>query len=197
MTALTVFVLANSPASGSSIGISFTQDGNDCDAIIQAAQPVTWYILAYLGGDGATCGITGAEFRQDGSPSGWFLGAIASQAAISSMGNPIAGGCSVIFPPCQGSQSGLVLLYTIHGFAATQVPSTTLRINPHTTPSHPSFMCPVLFLCDTPTTRICVAGGEAFINGPVCHVDFDAQAPAGCPVGAEPATWSRVKSLFD
>jgi hypothetical protein len=197
LTALTALVLANSRADASSIGISFTPDGNDCDTFIQAFTPVTWYIFAYLYGDPAFCGISGAEFRQDGSPSSWFLSPVPSPVAISSMGNPIAGGCSVAFPPCQGGMSGLVLLYTINGFAVSQVTNVTLRILPHTTPSHPNFACPVLFLCDTPATRLCVAGGEAFINGTVCHVAYAPRTAGDCPVSIEPATWSGVKSLFD
>ena len=103
MTAWTVFILAGSAVDASHIGVSFTPDGNDCDITISSVGPVTWYIFAYLYNDDAFCGITGAEFRQDGSPSNWFLLATPSPMATSTTGNPIAGGCTIAFPPARAA----------------------------------------------------------------------------------------------
>jgi hypothetical protein len=55
----------------------------------------------------------------------------------------------------------------------------------HTTPSNPQRLCPVQVLCDAPTyTQICVAGGQAILDG------------RPCTVAVEPKSWSQVKSLY-
>jgi hypothetical protein len=40
-------------------------------------------------------------------------------------------------------------------------------------------------LCDAEFTKLCVAGGEAFVNRSI-----------PCNVGVEPATWTQVKGLY-
>ena len=141
------------------------------------------YILAVLGGDAAQNGITGAEFRLDGMPFGWFNNVIANPVAAVALGNPIAGGCNVGFPVCQ--TGGTVLLYTIHSFATTSLPNLVYKVYNHGTPSNPFFPCALLSICDAPNyTKVCVPGGSAFVNG------------GACTVGVEPTSWSGVKALY-
>lgn len=176
-------------AFASSIGIFFTNDGSDCDSP-QAVGPFTYYIGAVLMGDAAAGGMTGAEFRVDGSPGmgeGWFMSAN-SEAPLTSVGNPILGGGNIAFATCQGDDEhqGFRLLYTVTGFASTVINNRTLKVERHTTPSNPSFPCPLLVLCDSPVfTKLCVPGGEGFVNGGVCTV------------GVEQKSWSSVKGLFN
>ena len=175
--------LLTGSAVASSIGIFFSADGSDCDATVLENTAVTWYICAVLGGDAGGSGITGAEFRQDGTPAGWFMTPAYSPAANVSIGLPTTGGCNLAFPDCKSG--GIVLLYTVSGFATTSVSDMRLQIHRHTNPSNPHFPCPLLVLCDGPTyTKICVPGGEAIINGPPCTV------------GIQQKSWGAVKSLY-
>jgi len=143
-------------------------------------------IMFDLYGDAATGGITGAEFRVDGWPAGWFGAPTRNPAANIDVGSPIAGGTNIAFPTCQSPDgNGIVLLFTINGLA-TSVPSNlVLKTLPHTVPSNPNFVCPLVTICDDVFTKVCVAGGEAFINGPTCNV------------AVTPASWSTVKSLYN
>jgi hypothetical protein len=181
LISLLIVLCLRSTASASSIGVFFSPDATDYEAIIPANTPATWYILAVLGGDAAAGGTTGAEFRQVGTPAGWFMSPAADPAATS-IGNPIAGGANIAFPACRSG--GVVLLYTVSGLATTLVHDHPLSIDRHSTPSNSNFSCPLLVLCDAPVfTTICVSGGYAMIN-------YD-------NLGVEPASWSSVKGLFD
>jgi hypothetical protein len=183
---VTTLCLFAGAAFGQSNGVFFDQTATDCDATIPANSPATWYIIAILGGPSAG-GITGAEFRQDGTPGTYFMSANANPAANLTIGNPLTGGCNIAFPDCQtGGGTGHVLLYTINGFASGDaVPQTYLSILKHTTPSRPDLQCPLLVLCDAPVyTQVCVGGGQAIVNG------------VPCTVAVEPKSWSQVKSLY-
>jgi hypothetical protein len=172
-------------ASAQSIGVFFDTGATDCDATIGGFAPATWYIIGLLGGASAG-GITGAEFRQDGTPAGWFMTPTANPLANLTIGSPTAGGANSAFPDCQQGAGGLVLLYTVGGFAATAaVPETYLTIDRHTTPSSPDRQCASQILCDAPVfTQICVGAGQAIING------------RPCTVGVEPTSWSKMKALY-
>ena len=174
-------------ARSSSIVVSFTPDGFDCTATVPANTPVTWYLVAILGGDAAGNGITGAEFRQVSTPGGWFVNAIPNPAAVVNIGNPIGpNGANIAFPSCQTGPS--VLLYTVTGFATTQVTNAWLAIERHATPNNPNFACPLLVICDPPVfPLVCVPpGGFAIINGDRCIC---------CPA-IEAKSWSGVKALY-
>ena len=184
LISLLIVLCLRSTASASSIGVYFNPDATDYDAIIPANTLATWYILAVLGADAAAGGTTGAEFRQVGTPAGWFMNPTANPGSGLSIGNPIAGGANIAFPVCQSGAGGVVLLYTVSGFATTLVEDHPLSIDRHSTPSNSNFSCPLLVLCDAPVyTKICVQGGYALIN-------YD-------NLGVEPASWSSVKGLFD
>src|SRR4030095_15008012 len=92
-----VTLLVAGSASASSIGVFFTADGSDCDASQAMNTSLDIYIVAVLGGDAAQNGITGAEFRLDGMPIGWFNNVIANPVATVALGNPIGGGCNIGF----------------------------------------------------------------------------------------------------
>ena len=176
-------------ALASSIGVFFAADGSDCDAT-NAPGPFTFWIGAVLHGDAAAGGITGAELRVDGvpQPPEWFMTATCNPLTFCDFvpPDPTGGGANIAFPICQPESGGsFLLLFTVSGFAVTS-PTRTFKVERHTTPSNPNFSCPLLFLCDAPVfTRLCVPGGEAFLNGGVCTV------------GVEKKSWSSVKSLFD
>jgi len=176
-------LLAAGPAAASSIGVFFAADGSDCDATQALFTPLDIYIMAVLGGDAAQGGITGAEFRMDGIPPGWFNSATANPVGTVALGNPIGGGCNLGFSSCQSG--ALVLLYTINSFATTSLSNLTYRVLPHSTPSNPFFPCPLLVICDAPDyTKVCVPGGTAFVNG------------GACTVGVAPTSWTGVKALY-
>ena len=181
----TALCFAAGSASASSIGVFFAPDASDCDLTLTEPGTITWYICGILGGDPAAGGVTGAEFRQTGTPEGWFATVAPNSNAGVSLGNPLGGGCNIAFPACQEGQSGVLLLYTITAFAASVPGPTYLSIEPHSSPSNADFQCSLFTLCDFPDyTMFCVPGGQAIINGP------------SCSVGVEGTTWSHVKGLY-
>jgi hypothetical protein len=179
-TLVTALCLATGTASAQSIGVFFDLGGNDCDATVAMFTPAAYYILAGLGGP-SVGGITGAEFRVDGTPGAWFPSATANPSANVTLGSPLTGGCNIAFPVCQAA--GPVLLYTVNMFATSAVVNDYLSVGRHNTT--PSLLCPVQVLCDAPVyTLVCVAGGVAIINGPPCTV------------AVEETSWSTVKGLY-
>jgi len=175
-------------AFASSVGVFFAADGSDCDAS-NASGPFTYYIGAVLNADAAAGGITGAEFRVANAPQqadGWFMTPVRNPAANLDVGNPTAEGTNIAFPVCSPNPPApFLLLFTVSGFASTS-PVRAMKVERHTNPSNPNFPCPLVVLCDAPVfTKLCVPGGEAFLNGGVCTV------------GVEDKSWSSVKSLFN
>ena len=170
-------------ASASSIGVYFAGDGSDCDATAAPFTPLGWYVLAHLYGDAGIDGLTGAEFRVSGVPGAWFHTITANPAANTVLGN-LFSGTNVAFPGCMPGP--WVLLYTVSTFPTAPSGPMTWQVLAHSVPSSPLFNCPLIVFCDAPVySKICVPGGEAFVNG------------GPCTVGVAPATWSEVKSLFN
>lgn len=154
-----------------------------------APAPVTWYIIARLGGLSAS-GITGAEFRHAGVPPDWIMTATPAPGLAVVDGDPLQDGVNVAFSTCQAPSSGRILLYTIHGMATSVVGCTVLTVDVHRKPSNPIDTTPIQYLCDAPLfTAVPAACSPAFINS-------DCIDPAGCPVAVGPGSWSRVKSLY-
>ena len=175
-----------SPASASQILVSFTPDGFDCVETIPQFQPFTFYIMAYLVGDAAVDGITGAEFQVRNFPAGWFGTPTPNPFSNVSIGNPLAGGCNIAFPVCQPGTNGLVLLYTVTGFSTTAVSNLLLQVDRREVPTNPNRLCAAVVLCDAPVFGVtCVSGGTAMING-----------PCPCCPATEPTNWSAMKSLY-
>jgi hypothetical protein len=184
VTLALVLGLAVGSASATSIGVYFAADASDCDLSQPQFTPGTLYIIAVLGGDGGSGGLTTAEFRMDGFPAGWFPTVTANPLANVTLGSPISGGCNIGFPSCQ-NLSGRVLLYTISYFATSIVPETYLKIDRHTSPTNPLFACPLITLCDANFTKFCIGGGQAVLNGRPCTISVDR------------ATWTTVKGLYN
>ena len=190
--ALTAWVLALGVTAGtaqaSSISAFTSSDGTDCDATVVPNVPFFTYIGAVLGGDAAAGGISGAEFRVDGYDPAWFNAPTVNLASNLALGNPILNGCNVAFPGCQTGTGGFVLLYTIQTIAFAAVTPHTLHAAQHKTPSNTNFQCPLVTLCDSPTfTKLCVSGGEAFLNVP----------DRSCTVGVEQKSWTAIKRMFN
>ncbi len=189
--AITAWVLALGVAAGtaqaSSIGVFTADNGTDCDADVVPFAPFFTYIGAVLGGDAAASGISGAEFRVDGYDAAWFNTSTPNAASNLALANPITGGGNIAFPTCQTGTGGFVLLYTVQSLAFTTVTPHTLHVGKHTTPSNVNFECPLVTICDSPTfTKICVPGGEAFLNTP----------DRSCTVGVEQKSWTAIKRLY-
>lgn len=195
LTALLAFAVPS--ASESLIGVFFNTDATDCDATVPINSPVTWYLCAVLSGDALAAGMSGAEFRQTGTPATWFATSTPNPAANVHLGDPLGAGAIIAFPSCQGTQTGVVLLYTVNGFAPTQVTDAVLRIEQHSTPNNPNFQCPSMINCGPPPlfTRFCVCGTAAIINRQFSLVCFP-DAPACPTVGTEARGWSALKSLY-
>jgi hypothetical protein len=177
--------LAVGSASAQSIGVYFDPAGGTCNLTIGAFQPFNMYINANLGG-ATSGGITGAEFRVSNFPSGWFGTPTPNASFGTVIGNPLAGGCNIAAGSCQPGAGGVVNLFSVSGFATSVVGPTYMQVLPHSTPSNPNFVCPLMVLCDGPVfTKVCVSGGVAIINGP------------GCTVAVEPKSWTGVKNLYN
>jgi hypothetical protein len=176
--------LAVGSANASSIGIFFAPDASDCDTQVMPFVSFSTYVIAILGGDAAGGGITGAEYKLNGIDPAWFNNVTPSPAANVVLGSPLdVSGCNIAFPSCQGG--GAVLLHSISSLALAAVTERTLSITARNPPPNPNFNCPLVTLCDAEFTKLCLAGGEAFINRSV-----------PCTVGVSQATWSQVKGLY-
>lgn len=182
---VTALCLAAGSASASSIGVFFAPDGSDCDGTAAPFAPFLTYIGAVLGGDAAGPGVTGGEFQVTGYDPTWFNTVTPNGASNLALGNPIAGGCNIAFPSCQSGS--FVLLYTIQSVALAAITPRNFTVLQHTTPSNPNFLCSLVTLCDAPVfTKLCVSGGQGFLNGSV-----------PCTVGVQQTSWSQVKAMFN
>jgi hypothetical protein len=187
--------LAAGSANASSIGAFFTADASDCD--FQTPNFFTLHVIAILGGDAAAAGISGAELRvtglEDQAPAPtWFVSVTPNPAANVVIGNPTTagGGVNLGFPSCQAPMGGRVSLFTVSVFAngPPVLGERTFAVLRHTVPTNANFQCPLVTLCDPPTfTKVCVPGGEAFLN----------RGEGTCTVGVQQTSWSQVKSLFN
>jgi hypothetical protein len=173
---------------GSRLGIYFDEQATAVERTQEAPASATLWVLAVLGGDAASAGIDGAEFRVENFPSSWFANVVPNPAANIVLGGPLSGGVNIAFPVCQApSASGAVTLFTVNYFAVTLVDHHVLQVEAHSTPNNPSFNCPLVVLCDDPFfTKLCVAGGRAAFNFP----GFDQPA-------VETTTWSTLKALYE
>lgn len=174
-----------SPASGSrpSIGLYFDPDGTTCSTSAAVGVPIALYVNAQLGAP-AEAGIAGAEFSVHGIPADWWiLDVTPNPAANLLLGNPMSG-CHIAFSSCQSSSSGYVSVCVIRILPVSSHSDIHLQVHPGSWYCNP-FCCPILLGCDAPVyTRICVVGGEAFVNGQTCTVRV------------APSTWGRVKQLY-
>ena len=184
--ALVVWLAEAAAASPTTIGAFFDVEATDCDASVVPFSPFNVYVSAVLGTDAGEAGITGAEFRVAGL-AGIVLSFTPNPAASLSLGDPTGQACNIAFPTCVTTTAPrpAVLLYTITCSSGQPVSPRTVTVRyPLTVFSDPPW-CPSVILCDAPTfTRLCVSGGQAFVN------------MGSCAVSVRPTAWSTVKSLF-
>ena len=129
--------------------------------------------------------MTGAEFRVEPFDLDWITTVTRNPFSSVAIGNPIAGGCNIAFPSCQAPPS--VLLYTIRVLALTPVSPRILSVLPHSTPSNPNFICPLLTNCSAPVFgKVCAEGLNACVN----------RTQTCCVLATEASTWTQVKSLY-
>ena len=180
-----VAVLAFGVGSASAQSIGLFGDLGSASCNIAVGGPGTFYINVVGSGVLPTGGITGAEFAVANlSTTDAFLILTPNVAANVDLGNPFSGGTNVAFPTCQTGAS--INLYKVDFFASVDLTGRLISIVAHSAPNNPNFACSLVTLCDAPAfTKVCVAGGEAYIDGPDCNV------------AVEETTWSDVKSLFN
>jgi len=181
---LAVLCLIVRVAHASSIGVFFAPDGSDCDGVAAPLTPFNIYIGAVLGGDTAAAGMAGAEFSLAGADPAWLTTITPNPAANLTIGSPVTGGCNIAFPVCQPGP--FVPLYTIQFISPVAIPPSTFTIRRHFNQSAPSLPCPLFAVCDASFTKLCVTGGQAFLNDPT----------RACAVGVEQRSWAAVKSIF-
>ena len=174
---------------GASIGLFADPGCSSCNLDIPAPPGVgTLYISVVSASiSPPACGVTGAEFRVAGLPTGWVAWSTPSPLASLALGDPFSpGGAYLALNSTQTSDC--VLLYTVVLWPASAGEEAVLRVLAHNPPSNPFLgTCPALSGGDCPTGwAACVAGGTLYVN-----------SSTTCTVGVEPSTWSRVKVLYE
>lgn len=186
--ALAVLLLSLGTQSGgaSTLGVYFDSQAQICDATIPIFTQDTWYVCARLYGDAGEDGMTAAEFRIIGFPSGWLVSQVPSPVVPNvALGDPFGSGAQIAYTTCQPGP--VVVLYTFTVFAMSSVSEVRLTTRAHEHPSAPHFDCPALTLCDAPVYgRICVEGLSACINA----------ASTCCVLPVAPAQWTGMKALY-
>jgi len=177
-------LVPRSATAGSSIGVYFNEEAYVCDGIIPPLTFVDLYVVAKPTSE-LSQGLTGAEFRIESFDPDWITVVTPNPFSNVAIGNPIAGGCNIAFSSCQAPPN--VLLYTIRVLALMTVSPRVLAVLPHSTPTDPNFVCPILVNCSAPVfSKFCVEGLTACIN----------RTQTCCILATEPSTWTQVKSLY-
>ena len=183
---LSLCLFASTRASAQSIGIFGDASAATCNITLDPSvnPQTTIYLYALLGN---VPGISGVEFRLDGLPSLSIPISFNLPSGAFSLCN-VLDGIFVVLPPCQApGPSGVVLIGTVTLISFVPVGEHTLSILADPTPSQPAFSCPQIQYCDDPAyTRLCVPGGQAFIN-----------SSTDCTVAVQAMTWSKIKQLYD
>ncbi len=136
-------------------------------------------------------GITSAQFRIDGLPSGWVT-EVTSQGTAVSAGQLFGDGVTVGFPACEDgvyvTQTARYLaLFSVLVTASDDTRDVVLAVATRNPPADPGFDCALVTLCDEPAfTKVCVGKHGAIVNPESRH--------CGLPVEME--TWSRVKAIY-
>lgn len=182
--ALAVLVLGSAGASSQTIGVFFDVGANSCSGIVAPFSLSTLYVLALPAGPAAG-GITGAAFRIDGAPAGWFYTQNYPGVCDLTCPAPLVEDAWFAFPTCQ--TASIVPLMSINVLATGSLQDVVLTTRRNDAPNVWALDCPVLVLCDAPTyTGVCASGNVAVIN-PVQET---------CTLDLAPSTWSKVKSLY-
>jgi len=109
-------------------------------------------------------GITAAELRIDGLPSGWITAVRPNPAAVTVDGDLFGDGVRIGFPSCQpwGRAVPGALCHRHHADRHPDRRAPGSRR--HHPPSDPNFPCPFVAKCDATSSKICVGGFGAWIN---------------------------------
>ena len=136
-------------------------------------------------------GITSAQFRIDGLPSGWQVEVTPAGTAVST-GELFGAGVSVGFPTCENGVPVLpnaryLALYSVRVFATDDTSDILLAVATRSPPADPGFDCPLVTLCDEPAlTKVCVGNHGAIVN-PVFR---------SCGLPVEAMTWGKIKAVY-
>jgi len=159
-----------------------------CTVQLSPFVPGSLYVLAKPNVANTSGGVAGAEYsiKFDFTAG---VDALVSQtpnpAATILMGDPLAGGVDIAFPPCQEvDPQGYVLLHTLQVTVldAARTNDRSLWIERHDTPSNLNFQCALVDACnDEIYTAHCVLGGTIWID---------------VTTSVEAAPWTAVKALF-
>ena len=186
---LSLCLLASTRVSARSIGVFGDASASTCNITWNTAVSFqsTIYLFALLGD---IPGISAVEFRLAGLPTLQIPPQMNIPDGAFSLGT-IHDGIFVILSAsgiCQTpGPSRLVLIGTVTLISFDPVGEHTLSILADVTPSNPAFNCPQVQLCDNPAfTRVCVAGGQAFLN-----------SSTDCTVAVRAMTWSQIKHLYN
>lgn len=166
-----------------SIGLFSDPACGDCNLSVPPGQMATFYVAALpLGFEPSR--PDGAEFRVAGLPSEWQATVQPNPQASIVIGDPLGAGTNIAFST--GQPGSCVTLFTVQVLATTAASEITLQVLPHSTPSNPNFVCPVMVMDWIAYTRVCVDGGSMFVN-----------STRVCSVSLQPATWTALKRLYD
>jgi hypothetical protein len=171
-----------------SLGVAFSTDGEDLCGEAVIGTPVTFYVIAKPAG-AAACGVTGAEFRVETIPSGWFVSSMAPPGTVF-IGDPFDGtGCSGAYSTCQRGSS--VIFLTVLAVPTSIVKNHPLRIEQRNPPLNLNFPCPLVTLCDAPLYTI-----ACMTRGATAYFNPAAETPC-IPTAVERLTWGSVKQLYE
>jgi hypothetical protein len=162
------------------IGVFANPQGSQCNIQIPPSTGATLYVLAILG-DAPFDGLTAAEFRVTGIPSGWFSTYSMPAEASAGFGNPNTG-VRIAFPSCHRGVNRIVPLGTISLFSTSSVSNAAVHVEASVDPANDLFACPAVSLCDAANachpesphpkyTMLCAEGLTMTINGGSCTVD--------------------------
>ena len=157
--------------------------GNSCVSAEAGFETAVFQIVTYY--DGIPDAGGGFEFRITGMPVDWVVSTTPNPASNVSIGAPFGAGAHIGFPICEPGQDQRVVLYDVVVFPTSSV-TATLQLEAHSSPSNPSFACPLMTACFAFTSHCFPTEVIGSIHG----------SGAPCTIGVEKGTWGSVKSLF-
>jgi len=177
-------VIAPAQASPPSIFMASNPDGTGCELSAPPGTSFTFYVFARQAGMAAD-GITGAQFRVSGMPTGagWSFTFVPNPAAHTTFGNPFGSGVFITFPACQPGESGVVVLGTVNGHNFGDPRGYALRAG-HVIPfPWPNFPCILVSLCDANFTYVCALSEPFLLNATTAIVTPPTGSPANGATG--------------
>jgi len=171
----------NAQVGPGSLGIYADPGGTVSCANLPPFTATVLYVVATTSGL-TSAGLAGAEFRVEvTNPTGWYLsysysppsGGIVLGSPLDTDPDPDAGGGVTIgFSSCEPpSSTGKITFGTITVFNTGTGSSTSLVVRRHSTPTNPTYPCPLFVACDAPVfTKYCTmpaaAGGCSTLTVP-------------------------------